>query len=205
MFNVEDFGELNDTPVVMEVPADRLHEAVAKEVELAPSMELQAKEIAEAFLEFPELNYENWKELCSEERLNVLQSFETEIARIEHRDPLVVRQADLGQCVRGQCSWHTGELLVNTDMLGSDSREDYVQSLTTFIHEGRHAYQFHNLYVEAVEPNKELLDSWHVNLDVLGYDSGDHIFFGFEKYYTQPIEVDARVFAQATIKNMDLR
>ena len=77
--------------------------------------------------------------------------------------------------------------------------------METYFHEGRHAYQFYNLLVERTEPNSELFNSWDVNLNVLGYNSEDYGIFGYEEYYTQPVEVDARVFAETVISKLDLR
>lgn len=174
------------------------------EVEMAPSMEIQATEISEAFLENPELQFENWKELSPEERLEVLQNFENEVARIEHRDALPIRSDDLGNCVYGQYSPQTNDITINESLLESDSKEDYLQALNTYFHEGRHAYQFYNLTTERIEPNSELYQSWDVNLNVLGYNSGDYGYFGYEEYYTQPVEVDARVFAAEVMNKLDL-
>lgn len=175
------------------------------EVEMAPSMEIQTREISETFFEIPELQYENWKELSPQERIDVLQQFEEEVARIECRDALPVKSGDLGNCVYGQYSPQTNDITISESLIESDSRKDYLQVLNTYFHEGRHAYQFYNLLNERVEPNSELYDSWNVNLNVLGYNSGDYGFFGFEEYYTQPVEVDARVFAEEVIIKLDLR
>lgn len=176
-----------------------------RETEMAPSMEIQAQEISEVFLEFPELQYDQWKELSAEERIDVLQKFESEIAKIEHREPIVVRGSELGNCVYGQYSPQTNDIQLNRDLLESNKESDHVQIMQTYFHEGRHAYQFYNLLVERREPNAELFNSWDVNLNVLGYNSGDYGIFGYEEYYTQPVEVDARVFAETVISKLDLR
>ena len=63
------------------------------------------------------------------------------------------------------------------------------------------------LGVKCVEPNKELVDSWAVNIDIVGYDNGDRLIFkdmGYWEYYSQPIEVDARVFAETVINEIGL-
>lgn len=176
-----------------------------KETEMAPSMEIQAQEISEVFLEFPELKYDQWKELNMEEKIDVLQKFEYEIAKIEHREPILVRGSDLGNCVYGQYSPQTNDIQLNQELLASNMENDHTQIIQTYLHEGRHAYQFYNLLVERTEQNLELFNSWNVNLNVLGYNSGDYGIFGFEEYYTQPIEVDARVFAETVINKLNLR
>ena len=91
--------------------------------------------------------------------------------------------------------------------LMDNSYEGYKETLDTLFHEGRHAYQDYNLYVERVEQNRELVDSWKVNNVDLGYDNGDRLIFkdrGYLEYYTQPVEVDARVFAETVINELGL-
>lgn len=176
-----------------------------KEVEMAPSMEIQAQEISEAFFEIPELQYDNWKELTPDERISVLQNFEAEIAKIEHRDALPVKSEDLGNSVFGQYSPQTNDIAINSNLIEADSKDDYLIVLDTYFHEGRHAYQFYNFMEERIEPSNELFESWNVNLNVLGYNSGDYGLFGYEEYYTQPVEVDARVFAEEVMNKLDLR
>lgn len=175
------------------------------EVEMAPAMEIQTQEISEAFLENPELQYENWKELSPQGRVNALQNFECEVAKIVYRDVLPVKSGDLGNCVYGQYSPYTNDITVSESLINSNSQEDYLQTLNTYFHESRHAYQFYNLLTERIEPNSELYESWNINLNVLGYNPGDYGLFGYEEYYTQPVEVDARVFAQEVMDKLELR
>lgn len=153
------------------------------EVEMAPAMEIQTQEISEAFLENPELQYENWKELSPQGRVNALQNFECEVAKIVHRDVLPVKSGDLGNCVYGQYSPYTNDITVSESLINSNSQEDYLQTLNTYFHESRHAYQFYNLLTERTEPNSELYESWNINLNVLGYNPGDYGLFGYEQRY----------------------
>ena len=175
------------------------------EAETAPSMEIQTREISETFFEIPKLQYEIWKDLSLQERIDILQQFETEVAKIECREALPVKSGDLGNCVYGQYSPQTNDIIISKNLMESDSRENYLQILNTYFHEGRHAYQFYNLLKERVEPNSELYNSWNVNLNVLGYNSGDYGLFGYEEYYVQPVETDARIFAEEVMIKLDLR
>lgn len=175
------------------------------EVEMAPSMEIQAQEISEIFLENTDLQYENWKNLSTQERVDALQKFEVEVANIEHRDALCIKFDDLGNGVYGLYSPQTNDITINDRLIESNSQEDYIQILDTYFHEGRHAYQFYNLLNERVEANSDLYESWNVNLNVLGYRTSDYGYFGYEEYYIQPVEVDARVFAQEVMNKLDLR
>lgn len=42
-------------------------------------------------------------------------------------------------------------------------------------------------------------------MNVLGYNSGDYGLFGYEEYYVQPVETDARIFAEEVMIKLDLR
>jgi len=131
------------------------------------------------------------------------ERFESKIAEIEHRDVLPVTASDLGDYTYGQYSPLKKEIVMNEKLIESDSQENYILALSTFFHEGRHAYQYYNLYEKIVEPNSERTMSWRVNLEDLGYK--DYGIFGFEEYYTQPIEVDASTFSEEIMMKLDLR
>ena len=99
--------------------------------------------------------------------------------------------------------------MISTSLLMDDSYESYKETLNTLLHEGRHAYQYYNLDVQQVEPNSELVNSWRANLEILGYDNGerpypDYLDLGYWEYYTQPVEVDARVYAATGLEAMGL-
>ncbi len=173
--------------------------------EFAPNMEVQAAEIRDVFFDMPELQYDEWKELSCEERVDALNQLEQKTADIAMRTPLEVRAENLGNNVMGVCDGKS--LTISDQLLMSDSEESYAEVLNTLFHEGRHAYQYYNLDVERVEQNKELVDSWRVNFEVLGYDDGDRMIFkelGFYEYYSQPVEVDARVFAETVCNTLGI-
>lgn len=201
---VQEFGEKE-----MQEALDSLS-AYAKEIGPAPSMEVQARELSEYFRETPELQYENWKKMDVSQRLEALTNLETEASAVGHRLPMEVRLESLGDTTMGYQSG--GELVLNEKVIQSDDYDDYVESINTLLHEGRHAYQSFNLAlvkmgVSPVEQNTEYVNAWSVNLETLGYDSPTDFWWngmGFERYYTQPIEVDARAFADEAIRQMGL-
>lgn len=173
--------------------------------EFAPNMEVQSAEIRDVFLDMPELKYDEWKELSCEERLASLNQLEQKVADIAMRMPLEVKSESLESNVMGLCDGKS--LTISDQLLMSDSEESYVEVFNTLFHEGRHAYQYYNLDVERVEQNKELVDSWRVNFEILGYDNGDRMIFkdlGFYEYYSQPVEVDARVFAETVCNSLGI-
>ena len=172
---------------------------------VAPSMQKQVDQISNAVLEIPELEYENWKDLDTDERRDALQELETQVAVIACREEVFVLVEDLGYGTYGMYNTEGNTITIDDDLVESDSWTDYVETMDTFFHEGRHAYQFYNLYEAEVESNAKLVEAWRTNIDVLGYNSGDSGLFGYEEYYTQPIEVDARVFAEEVLMALELR
>ncbi len=173
--------------------------------EFAPNMEVQAAEIRDVFFDMPELRYDEWKELSCEERIAALNQLEQRTADIAMRTPLEVKSESLESNVMGLCDGKS--LTISDQLLMSDSEESYAEVFNTLFHEGRHAYQYYNLDVERVEQNKELVDSWKVNFEILGYDDGDRMIFkdlGFYEYYSQPVEVDARVFAETVCNTLGI-
>ena len=172
----------------------------------APSDEIQAAEIGEVFHDIPELQFENWEKLSMDERVGALSELELHIAEIAHRPAMPLEIQNTAENVNG---FFDGQRIVlSNDFLSSDSKEDYEQTLATLIHEGRHAYQYYNLYSgEVVESNEEKVNAWRVNLDVLGYEPGDSFLFpeiSLAKYYTQPIEVDARVYTNEAMRAINI-
>ena len=162
----------------------------------APEMHVQAEQIKEVFTKMPELQYQTWQGLTIEQRADALNSFEAEIANIEKREALNVQYQALDKGTQG---YFDGQKIVLSDnLLRSDTYDSYKNAMNTLFHEGRHAYQNHNLRVARTETSEELVKSWKVNLDILGYDrvSSFTRARGYWRYYTQPIETDARLFAE---------
>jgi hypothetical protein len=159
----------------------------------APNMEVQAEMIAREFHEIPALQYENWVELGADERVAALQQLENRIAVIEMRDPLTIRTEAMDAA--GYCNYSERLISINTDRLMTSSRELYLDNLDTLFHEGRHAYQHYNL--------DKLVRGWYINLKDLHYDNGERLFMqrqGFCAYLAQPVEYDARVFAEKCVQ-----
>lgn len=201
---INEIGSLNEVNPQLDIPAFlRLDETG----EFAPSIEVQAAEICEVFRDIPELQFENWQGLSVEQRTEALNTFETEIAKIEMRNAMPVEHENLGLGIYGYCD--RTKVVVSDAQIGSNNYADYREVLDTLLHEGRHAYQFYNLEVRRTEQSETLVDAWKVNLNELGYDSAstyDTLFAtrGYHRYYTQPIEVDARHFAETVMNKLGL-
>lgn len=183
----------------------------SKEV-YAPSMEVQAERIKEIYDATPELHYNKWKSLDINERKTVLNNFEREIATIEKRPSVPVEYERMSNGVMG---YNDGrKLVVSEKVMNSNNYADYKETLNTLFHEGRHSYQNYNLDVKRTERSDEAFKAWEINRKELGYISGNLAFpFNlneafrqkcFNKYYTQPVEVDARLFAEIVEKKIGL-
>lgn len=178
----------------------------------APSMEVQAEKIKVIFDDTPEIQYDNWKNLNIDERKKALSDFEKEIAYIEKRISMPVEYEKLSGGMMGYTDGR--KLVVSERVLKSNDYSDYKETLNTLFHEGRHSYQNYNLYVRRTEQSDETFNSWVINRKKLGYSSGDVSFpfnlseafrqKSFYQYYTQPVEVDARLFAETVERKIGL-
>lgn len=176
----------------------------AEMIEMAPSMEMQAAMIREEFLNIPELYYENWKELSVGQRVEAMNEMEQKVAQIAMRDPVPVTCEELEGSIMGL---NTGnQLVIDEQLMADGSYESYLMAMDTLFHEGRHSYQDYNLLVKRVEQSDELVNSWIANYK-LSYDNGNRLIFkeyGMLRYYTQPLEVDARLFAETVMRELNL-
>lgn len=174
----------------------------------APGMEVQAERIGKIYESTPELHYDKWKFLDINERKGLINNFERQIALIEKRPPMPVVCEELSD---GMMGYNNGKkIAISEKVMNGNLYSDYKNTMNTLFHEGRHSYQNYNLYVKRTESSDEAYNSWLVNRQKLGYSSGDTSFpfnlsesfrqKNFYKYYTQPVEVDARLFAE-TVEN----
>lgn len=166
----------------------------------------QVEKLTSALNDMDGLKFDNWEGLTLSERLQVLQEVENQAAALGGRTPLRVTAHDFGDqgsiYTAGQMRWQTKEILINEKMLMQNSLQAEGNVLDTVLHEGRHAYQFSNLYEKRTEPSDEKYQSWLMNQKT-GYLTCDK--FGFERYSMQPLELDARVFAEEVRANVSYR
>ncbi len=165
----------------------------------APSDLEQIKQLGDYLTDVPEFRYETWKELDVDERYKALQLAEFKIAEIEHRDPCTLRISSLGEGYYGYYSPMDKSITLNKDYLISNRLEDYKNTLDTLIHEGRHAYQDYNMTEREVHPREGEVNMWKWNEYTIGYK--DAFLCGMEAYAMQPVETDARAFAEDVLKN----
>ena len=145
-----------------------------------------------------DLRYENWESLSPNERLNMLQDTECHIANIEHREPCPIVVKELPENEFGFYSPDTRTITINERYLNDSDFNSYKETLDTLIHEGRHAYQDYNLTEREVHPRSGEVNNWKWNENEIGYQNAEK--FGFEAYAMQPVETDARAFAEDVLK-----
>ena len=177
----------------------------------APVDKVQWTEVGEEMCGMEELKIENWQELTLEQRLDVLQRIENEAARIEHRPVCEVKMAKLASNINGHFIPGDGITINVSRLVGSAvSQESLDKLLETLIHEGRHAYQYHNISTRMVHSSPAQVAQWAENWP--NYFDGESIEMngmhirtpflrqtGLRLYYYQPVETDARMFAADTI------
>ena len=164
----------------------------------APQDGIQIEEISDMMSCMEGLEYSEWKELSAEERIEVLQKIETKIAEIAHRPASFISTKSLGEGHYGYYTPGTNHIVINSDVISSNSFEDYKDALDTLVHEGRHAYQDYNLNGREVHPRSGDVSNWKLNEEDYGYQDAQHC--GFKAYELQPVEADARAFAEDVLK-----
>ena len=192
---------VDSNPVVAEL-IEPIRDQIPDECLEAPTDIEQIERISETMQGIEGLDYEIWKNLNCEERLDVLRELEEEVAEIAHRPVCDIRMEDLGDpsthkgyCIQNQCG-NNSTITINSECLADNSMSEFLDTLDTVIHEGRHAYQNYNLDHREVNPNTELTADWRQNMEE-GYHSPE--LFGFRAYWNQPVEADARDFAKISI------
>lgn len=164
----------------------------------APQDGVQIEEIAERMTQMEGVDFSEWKELSMDERMEILQKMECEIANIAHRPACTILCKSLGKGHFGYYTTGKESITINSDCIRSNAFNDYKETLDTLIHEGRHAYQDYNLNKRQVHPRQGDLSNWKINEQDYGYQDVKHC--GFKLYELQPVEADARAFAEDVLK-----
>lgn len=171
----------------------------------APNDMEQVAQISDMMTEIGELRPEKWARLSLEERVAILNELEIRIADIEHRPPCPIFTKDMGAIEQhgdklyGSMGVHQsgffGEsITINSRLLMGDTPAYFKESLNTLVHEGRHSYQTYNMKQRETHTSQGDLTNWHKNMEDFGYQNAKQC--GFKAYWLQPIESDARKFAE---------
>ena len=164
----------------------------------APSDSIQIEQASDVMKDMEGLRFEEWKELSFDQRVELLQKLEYAMAQIEHRPPCELNVEKLDEGDFGYFSKSSLDITLNSRYIKSDSFADYKECLDTIIHEGRHAYQHYNLTVREVHSREGDLTNWKWNEFELGYRNPR--IHGMKAYWSQPVECDARAYAEDVLK-----
>lgn len=145
------------------------------------------------------LTSEKWSSLEDSEKIEVLQTIENRMAFESGRLPCPVVGQGLytGEdgIVLGSYSRETQTIYINTSQFDPESKygKDPDRIITTCIHEGRHAYQNQVANGLIAHEDAEEAEAWRENLAEDNYISYQE---NPVAYYMQPVEVEARSFAE---------
>ena len=157
-----------------------------------------------------EIKFENWSKLSLEEKKDVLNRIEQNVAAIEHRPALRVDLELMGPKNLGYQSASEHKIVLNTMYVSSNNPLLHKEVLDTIIHEGRHAYQHYNVDVKNIHESSAEVATWRENFYnpmyqyyhctgqkiIIPYNDGTKHDVDFRLYYYQPVEIDARNFAR---------
>jgi len=151
------------------------------------------------------LERDRWKKLNLAERVSALQSIENEMASRQGRKAcnvkLVAMHTSNYSTELGKYNRETNEIYINQNAMINNSKYGNEPDihLETILHEGRHAYQVQAVKGIVAHYNPAELDKWKDNLK-----EGSYIRFreNPRAYYSQPVEKDAREFAQSMQKEI---
>ena len=160
----------------------------------APADMEQIQQISDYLAGVDELQFENWQNLSPIERHQALLDAECVIAQIEHREFCPIKLTELPDSHFGYYSPSDKSITLNSRYVNGSDFGSYKETLDTLIHEGRHAYQDYNMTEREVHPRGGEVTNWKWNEYEIGYRDAE--LFGFEEYAMQPVEADARAFAE---------
>lgn len=135
------------------------------------------------------LNSESWRYTSIDERVKLLQQVEHNEAQKSPRPSCDLKTAKMKDYEMGEYDPTTNTIVVNEQLVHSDNPR---RALETTLHEGRHAYQQDVMNNPDKYPDHPMREIWAEN----NYISPNE---DFEAYYNQPIEVDARSYANAHV------
>jgi len=138
-----------------------------------------------------ELDPDRWQEINETERLAALQQAENALATAQERPAMPVRVEQLPSNYRGY--FDGDHITLNADLVRDT---DVRQAVETLAHEGRHAYQRHAIDNPGTHPDTQEVNQWRHNFD--HYKTAQR--HGFRAYQNQPIEKDARAYADRIVQ-----
>jgi len=138
-----------------------------------------------------------WSSMDCSERLSALQAIEDRMALESERFACPVESREMrsvGNGISLGCfDPSSGRIYINSSQLepGSKYGDDPKMLITACLHEGRHSYQHQSVNGAVIHSDREECERWKENFD-------NYITFkeNPRAYYEQPVEADAREFAE---------
>ncbi len=140
-------------------------------------------------------NSENWAKMDQSERKNALNILAQDAGLAFRTNVLGVRFYNGPRSSRGYYN-NDGYLYLNEDVLTNETNR--LDALDTVFHEGRHAFQraaTSNPNLHSVE--RLQAETWADNF--INYIGPNRV--NMRRYFSQPVEVDAREFATSVLRN----
>jgi len=131
-----------------------------------------------------------WQSLSPGDKVAVLQHVENMLAQNAGRPARLVMAEDMDENQGGYCA--DDGLHINSRWIDHPAATD---SIETVVHEARHAGQRFCAQAPGVYNDRATAMAWADNL--MNYKSVE--LYGFQAYYDQPVEKDARDFADAVV------
>jgi hypothetical protein len=157
---------------------------------------------------FPDGIEETMVRLSLEERINQITSLTSDISKFYQVDIKMLKflsttetsssAETIGEMTAGYFNEKTNSIAYNVDILATDDSERLYEMVNTVIHECRHAFQFKAISTPGFKDiiPYETLIAWANNWQ--NYIQAE---MDLEGYFKQPIEYDARNFADLTTKD----
>ncbi len=163
------------------------------------------------------LKYDKWCLLSLEQKAELLNELEQNIAAIEHRPALRVELEDMESRSFGYQDEYNHKIVLNSRLVGVNSAAMHREVIDTIVHEGRHAYQHYNVDVKMIHESSSEVKTWEQNFynpEYQYYRSGTQRIYipyndgtihdvDFRLYYYQPVEIDARNFAGDVLTRLE--
>ncbi len=142
-----------------------------------------------------ELKAGEWERLEIKEKAEWLVKVHNHVAEQYGFKPYTVKAQQLPPNYGGYFNAATRTIVLN-DVILRDATPN--RALNVIAHESRHGYQWHAVLNPASVPAdvREKIDIWRNNF--ANYKTP--AIHGYKAYYNQPIEVDARAFAETVVK-----
>ena len=166
-----------------------------------------------------ELKYDKWRTLTLEERTELLNELEQNIAAIEHRPALRVELEDMEPRDFGYQDECNHKIVLNSRLVGINSEAMHREVIDTIVHEGRHAYQHYNVDVKLIHESSSEVKTWEQNFYdpeyqyyrsgtqkiCIPYNDGTIHDVDYRLYYYQPVEIDARNFSHDVLSKLEAK